>query len=448
MSARVRTAASVALTAFLLTAAHPAAAQGTADGIDALMHGDYARAASILKPIAESSERDPLASFFMAAMYQNGQGVEADLTRACALSVRASQGMTPFRRAADDLVRSLRETMSLERFQECVQLANSGFNHGFQPSQFTLSVGRSIRIDINGVELTTDGTRRKKALSFGPEGSSYFPVRHTEIDAAPDRGGRRDFIQMVAWMPRANNSWVLTWQLSEVLNDDLLLIARADLRSAIGRRSDMDMTLDVDAMARVQLDADGYAEWRVFTGQRAGRGSIETHAERRDRAERSREIAEAESRVDWKKVSDVYRTPTLSYSGAKACGSVSLFGWSADRTEAISLTVSGRPPDMAAPRRLGLSTLTDDVQLKVVVYERPQASWEFCTDVQWTRVRELWHAVAGTATVQVIPNGQRSPQSHTAIITIEDAEFMSSSGQRVKQLQPIHLTAAFTPWPR
>ena len=423
--------------------------RSTDAGIGALIRNDFVRAAGILQPIAESHERDPLASFFMAAIYQNGQGVDADLTRACALYVRASHARTPISRMAEDLVRSLRESMSVDRFQECVQLANTGFNHGFQPAQFSLDAGRWISIDINGFELTNDGTRRKKALSFGPEGSSYFPVRHMEINAAPDRGGRRDFVQLFAWMPRGKDNWVLHWQLFEVQQDDLVLITRVELRTATGRLSDLDMSLDVDTMARVQLDADGYAEWEVSTGPKAGRGSIPTDAERRASAERAREEAAVRSRVDWNKASDMNRPPALGYSGAQACGSVSLFGWSADLTEAISLTVSARSADLASVRRLDLSTPTDNLDLKVVVYERPQRSWEFCTDVYFTQIREVWRPVAGTATVQVVQNAHRSlPPTHTAIVTIEDAEFISASGQRVKQSQPVRLTAAFTPWPR
>ena len=40
---------------------------GTADGIVALMRGDYQRAVEILKPIAEDwRSQDPVAQFFMA----------------------------------------------------------------------------------------------------------------------------------------------------------------------------------------------------------------------------------------------------------------------------------------------------------------------------------------------------------------------------------------------
>ena len=63
----------------------------TADGVDAFMHGDYQRAADILKPIAEGSlPADHVAEFFMAALYKTGRGVPVDAVRACALYMRAS----------------------------------------------------------------------------------------------------------------------------------------------------------------------------------------------------------------------------------------------------------------------------------------------------------------------------------------------------------------------
>ena len=100
----------------------------------------------------------------------------------------------------------------------------------------------------------------------------------------------------------------------------------------------------------------------------------------------------------------------------------------------------GPKPDFVFPRP----------KIKVVVYERPERSWDFCTDVHWTRVQEVWRAVAGIATVQVVPSGRNRPSepTHTAIVTIDDAEFVSATGARIKQTQPIRLTAAFTPWPR
>jgi len=61
----------------------PIAAQSTtADGIRALAGGDTAAALRILQPLADGSDPDPLAQFFMGTMYETGSGVMRDYIRA------------------------------------------------------------------------------------------------------------------------------------------------------------------------------------------------------------------------------------------------------------------------------------------------------------------------------------------------------------------------------
>src|SRR5262245_54207126 len=53
-----------------------AAQTTTADGVAAIVNGDYERAARILKPVADdTSKSDPLAQFFLAMLYASGNGV-------------------------------------------------------------------------------------------------------------------------------------------------------------------------------------------------------------------------------------------------------------------------------------------------------------------------------------------------------------------------------------
>lgn len=106
------------LTGVLVMAASPAQAQtSTADGVDAVLRGDYQRAAEILKPIAESwPPRDHVAEFFMATLYESGLGVAADATRACALYGRASVDTSPFGRQAEALWQALLRSRSTEAF--------------------------------------------------------------------------------------------------------------------------------------------------------------------------------------------------------------------------------------------------------------------------------------------------------------------------------------------
>ena len=78
--------------------ARPGRAQtSTADAIDAFVRGDYQRAAEILKPVTDRwpGKVDEVATFFMAALYENGLGMPQDVVRACALRFRSefSQGL-------------------------------------------------------------------------------------------------------------------------------------------------------------------------------------------------------------------------------------------------------------------------------------------------------------------------------------------------------------------
>ena len=93
-------------TVFITATAGAASAQTeTVDGVAALLRGDYQRAVEILKPIAEDSQsRDTVAQFFMAGLYESGNGVPADPLRACALYVRAaSNNQNPFGQEAAQL---------------------------------------------------------------------------------------------------------------------------------------------------------------------------------------------------------------------------------------------------------------------------------------------------------------------------------------------------------
>jgi hypothetical protein len=69
----------------------------TADGVQALIRGDYQSAARILQPLAKNvSQPDPLAQFFMAILYDSGRGVDPDSMRACGLFQNAAKPANPF----------------------------------------------------------------------------------------------------------------------------------------------------------------------------------------------------------------------------------------------------------------------------------------------------------------------------------------------------------------
>lgn len=94
---------------------------GTADGVTAIAHGDYARAARILKPIADAwLGTDAAAEFFMAGLYDAGDGVSADPQRACALYDRAASSMiNPFGIEANRLLRASAVHRDDKFLQQC-----------------------------------------------------------------------------------------------------------------------------------------------------------------------------------------------------------------------------------------------------------------------------------------------------------------------------------------
>jgi hypothetical protein len=78
------------------------------------------------------------------------------------------------------------------------------------------------------------------------------------------------------------------------------------------------------------------------------------------------------------------------------------------------------------------------------VYERPVQHWPFCTDVVFPAApEETWRVTRGTVTVELSQPSvsARAPFLYRATIRIVGAEFVNGSGVRVKQTQPITLTA-------
>ena len=82
------------------------------DGLQAFVSGDYARAAQILRPLAEAPQSsDGIAQFLMAILYDTGQGVGRSAALACGLFQKAAAGTGPFVDQATLLARALRQEM-------------------------------------------------------------------------------------------------------------------------------------------------------------------------------------------------------------------------------------------------------------------------------------------------------------------------------------------------
>lgn len=420
----------------------------TADGVDAFVRADYQRAAEILKPIAESwRPRDHVAEFFMATLYESGLGVLADPMRACALYVRASSDtISVFGPQADALIQALQRSLSSDEFQDCVLLANIGFDHGFQPVTFTLEQGHWITIDLGGATITYEREEKRIDLGLATGGVMFLPVEHAELTVGPGQSARRHFIEFFVWIPGQNTeTWTLMWSVFEVVRNDLVAITSEELLTLSAERPPRGPSLDVHGMARLRVNDRGDAEWAVLSGPNQRSGIIESEAETREINEQARAREAAKARTDWTRVRDTQRTPTLTYSDADGCANVLVYGWSDDRTEVITIRADKDFLGLStAPRTFDVASHPADLELLVQVYERSVRSWPFCRDVLIpVGPNETWRATRGAVTIELSPPGvrARAPFAYRATIRIVDAEFVSAAGVRVRQVRPITLTA-------
>src|SRR6185503_668203 len=87
----------------------PASAQTTtADGLAAMLAGDYTSAARIFRPLAEDvASPDPLATFFLATLYHGGRGVHRDDFHACGLYLKSAVPENPFSAQSLKLARDI-----------------------------------------------------------------------------------------------------------------------------------------------------------------------------------------------------------------------------------------------------------------------------------------------------------------------------------------------------
>lgn len=84
------------------------------------------------------------------------------------------------------------------------------------------------------------------------------------------------------------------------------------------------------------------------------------------------------------------------------------------------------------------------LEVLVHVYQRPIRSWPFCTDILMpTGPEETWRPVRGMVTIELTPPLVRAhmPWAYRATIRIVGMEVISATGIRVRQPQPLTLTA-------
>jgi hypothetical protein len=239
----------------------------TADGVQAIVRGDYQAAVRILRALAEEApEPDPLAQFFMAMLYESGHGVARNWTRACGLYLNAATPANPLMNQSLDLARRIGEQFGGAAAAFC-DAASAFRSPPPPPTTFTLAQDHWITIDENGATVGYMGAEKHINMG-GSAGLVALPIRHTPVDVLRPVAVRRHFIQSFLWMPsRATDppTWTLGWMLAEIVG--------LDFRSITGERELATVTalrppaaFDVDRLARVGVNANGEAEWIVSGG--------------------------------------------------------------------------------------------------------------------------------------------------------------------------------------
>jgi hypothetical protein len=422
------------------------------EGVDALLHRDYARAAAILKPLAETPwQPDHTAEFFMAVLYESGLGVPQDQLRACALFMRASiDHERPLGTAAMALVYARRRTLDRAAFDTCNWRASAGFDDRFEPVTFMLDQEHWIAFDLKGTTIAYRGVEKRIDVPLVRSPVRFVSIRYAELAAGATFSMRRHFVDMFKWEPLAQaRTWKLSWSLFEVVRDELIGVTSQQLITATGDEPPSRSAIDLDSLVRLRVNDAGDAEFSVLAGAASQTTVIESDAEREEWKRLSAQQARARqdaARADPKRVLDVHRRPSLAYSAdaADGCGNAFVYGWTADRAEAISVRADKELLQISAAGTFDLATPTAGLDVRLHVYERAMRSWPFCTDVGMSGlVEEVWRPTRGTVTVQLSPAGLpvRAPGRSRATIRISGAQFVSPAGVRVDQTQPITLTA-------
>ena len=442
------------LAAFVICVTSPGVAgqAGTADGVAALARGDYQRAVEILEPIAEDwRSDDPAAQFFMAGLYETGRGVPVDPLRACALYWRAGSNFeNPYgRRAAELLPAFLARSQEFD--QLCQRLGATGLDNGFEPVTFQLGPGHSVEWTLPAAIVTLRERTRRHDMLLAQPGGRFLPLRHTELDTGPARALPRHFVEAFVWEPDTRSGpWQLRWRIFEVVGDEIVHIDGPEsLATVAGEAPPARDAIDVRDYAVLRVDDEGHAEWAVLEGDRRETRRLESDAERREVREQAAARDAALKRVDWARRLDVQRPPTMSYIDADGCGFLEVFGWTADRAEAVVVRIDGRELGLSPqPATFDLSRQSPDVSVAAHVYDAPQQQFEFCSDVHPGRAPgssgpETWRAVAGTLTIEWSAPGVRahSPRQRRATITLTNVVLRNAAGRTVTVSGPMRLTA-------
>lgn len=425
------------------------AQDGTIEGVSALARGDVQRAVEILQPLAERWRApDPTAQFFMATLYESGRGVPVDPLRACALFEAAIRGGSPFTEQARLLHGRLLASHDHDWNGQCSLMAELGFNHHFEPVTFTLGPAHTVAWNLSSATVTYQGTSTRIPLGVATRGAVYLPLRHTRLATNGLQPESHDYIELFVWRP-SGDKWNLQWLLYEVVQVNLSVVAsESAIATVTAAEPPAATSFDARALVDLHVNQHGAAEYAIRGGARLRTQLIASEAERqatRDDGARARARAAADALVDWTLVRDPHRQPSMAYVDADGCGNVLLYGWSEDRTELVTFRVDEGALHLPrkTPSTFEIGDRRRSFSVSIHVYDRPLRP-ALCSDARVpSPPGELWHAVAGTVTIEVSPRNIRTqaPDLYFATVRITNARFVNDSRGTVRQTQPITLSA-------
>ena len=242
-----------------------------ADGVRALVLGDYESAAQRLRPLAEDpQEPNAIAQFFMAILYDSGQGVSFEPGQACALYLRAARPQNPFMKQSLALGRFIQE-----QSPNAARLCSLADDDRLPPPiSFTLGPDHSVTVDRTGVTVAYKGTRTRTTMMMGDAKSVFLPIRHTGLTVSSPVSARRDFIEWFIWRPgeTSDPAWTLGWVLFEVVGPNFLNRAAEDVLTVRGAQPPA--VPDISTLVAVDVNASGEAEWVLSNGQDRRRRTI------------------------------------------------------------------------------------------------------------------------------------------------------------------------------
>jgi len=236
-----------------------------ADGVQAMVRGDYQTALRILKPLGEDSATpDPIAQFFLATLYESGHGVPPDRMRACSLYLSAGAPENPLASQSLLLAQTIREQMGPVGGKFCAP----GVWRALPTTTFRLGPDHWVRFDEAGTTVGYQGAEQRLPGRNGGNGWIYPPMRYTPLDVRAPVAGRRHFFEMFIWMPDESSgqkTWTLGWLLIEVSGADATSVAGSPSVLTIAAVQPP-TPFDPSTVSRLQVDANGEAEWAIISG--------------------------------------------------------------------------------------------------------------------------------------------------------------------------------------